>query len=85
MEGVYFILKKRTHDENKRKCVFFVSKKTFPKAIIRNKIKRQIRAIIKKINIREEKILVIPKKEALNASFEEKRQDLSLNIKRIVK
>lgn len=75
-EGLYFIVKRKTHSETKTPCVFSISKKTFKTAVLRNKIKRQIKDILRKTNKTNERALIIPKKEIVNASFVEIEKDL---------
>jgi len=75
-EGLYFILKRKTHSETKTPCVFSISKKTFKTAVLRNKIKRQIRSILRKTKKEREVFCVIPKKEIIGAKFKEIEKDL---------
>ena len=75
-EGIYFIVKKKTHRDTKTPCVFSLSKKVFKTAVLRNKIKRQIRVVIKKTKKGVTPILIIPKKETINKPFKEIEKDL---------
>lgn len=82
-EGTYFIVKRRTHCDTKTPCVFSLSQKTFKTAVLRNKIKRQMRVIIKKTKKEKESLIIIPKKEIFNKSFKEIEQDLINLLKKI--
>ena len=83
VEGIYFTVKKKTHSDIKAPCVFSLSKKTFKTAVLRNKIKRQIRTIIKKTEKENTPILLVPKKEIINKPFKEIEQDLINVLKKI--
>jgi|GEM_PF-2263017 len=75
-EGMYFIVKKKTHNDTLPGCVFSLSKKTFKTAVLRNKIKRQIRTIVKDTNKRKASVLVVPKKEIIRANYRSIKEDL---------
>ncbi|MFA5870531.1 MAG: ribonuclease P protein component [Candidatus Paceibacterota bacterium] len=76
VEGTYFIVKKETHRDTKTPCVFSLSKKIFKTAVLRNKIKRQMRVIVKKTKKGVAPMLIIPKKEIINKPFKEIEKDL---------
>lgn len=77
VEGMYFIVKKRTHSGTGRLCFFSISKKIFKNAVERNKLKRRIRAIIKKHDLKGKEVFIIPKKTVKKASFSDIEKDLS--------
>jgi len=76
-EGMYFIVKKRTHSGTGQLCFFSISKKILETAIERNKLKRRIRVIIKKHNLKGKEVFIIPKKTVKKASFSDIEKDLS--------
>ena len=79
VEGIYFVVKKETHRDTETPCVFSLSKKIFKTAVLRNKIKRQMRVIVKKTKKGVAPMLIIPKKEIINKPFKEIEKDL-LNL-----
>lgn len=82
IEGRYFIVKKATHSEQKTPCVFSVSKKIFKTAVERNKIKRQMRSILKKHKRKNEYNFIVPKKEIIGKSFKDIESDLVILLEK---
>lgn len=75
---------------NKDSCRFgiIVSKKISKKAVVRNKIKRQIREIIRKnipfiINQEQLDLIIIAKKEITEKSFTQIEEDINQTLKNV--
>jgi ribonuclease P protein component len=65
-----------------------ISKKICKKAVVRNKIKRQIREIIRKnipviINQEQFDLIIIPKKEIIEKSFTQIEEDINQMFKKV--
>lgn len=81
----FFIIFVTKNQKGHIRTAISVNKKNEKKAVNRNKIKRQIRAIIK--DVKDKKIsidmLIIPKKDFLSQNFLNKKEDLLVLIKKI--
>lgn len=77
----FLVLKYKKSGKNRGKAVIVISKKVSKKATARNKLKRQIRAVIrqqaKEKNIREEGITVIVSPEIVKKSFKQIEHEIS--------
>jgi len=84
--GIYSILKAKKNNQNNSRFAVIVGVKVSKKAVVRNKIKRQIRYIIKKNleNIQNGfDVGVMIKKEAVGKTFKEIEDDLVNSFKKI--
>ena len=83
MAGFLFVkYKNRTDKDNDTKII--VSLKVSKKAVDRNKVKRRIREILRKVDIRRGiDLVVMTNKEILTKSFKEVEEALILNLTRL--
>jgi len=81
----YIVLKKAKNDLKENRIGFSISTKISKKAVVRNKLKRQLRDIIKKNLDKMKKgydLVVIPKKEILEETYQEIEKTLIELIKK---
>ena len=75
----FFLLKKLSTPEKLVKFGIVISSKISKKAVVRNKIRRQIREVLKE-NLADiktgQKVMIVVKDTALNKDFKEIKQDL---------
>lgn len=69
------------------KIAIIASKKRFNKAVTRNKVKRQVKAIIRElsINLKSNNIVLVVKEEWLNKSFSENKMILNKLLTKLSK
>lgn len=81
----FFIIYTTKNTKKHLRTAISVNKKNEKKAVNRNKIKRQVRAIIREVKNKNIPIdmLIIPKKNFLEVDFSNKKQDLLVLIKKI--
>lgn len=81
------ILQTRPNDLEKKRVGFTVTKKTCPLAVDRNRIKRRFRALADHILSLKAKnntdYVIVGRKEALNAPFDQLEKDLLWCLKRL--
>ena len=78
-------LKKLPESEKPVKFGIVISSKISKKAVVRNKIRRQIREVLREnlINIKTgQKVMIVVKNTALDKDFKEIRQDLENLLKK---
>lgn len=77
--GKYLVVKKGGHSSSGRLCFFSISKKTFKTATERNKIKRQVRAIMRSSSLfPKNATTIIPKEAIKTASFSDIEKELRI-------
>lgn len=83
--GIYAILKTKPNKLSVSRFAVIAGTKVSKKAVVRNKLKRQIRAIIKKhldaIKSGQDVVIML-KKEAVNKQYSELEEDLLKSIKK---
>lgn len=76
--SLYFTFIYKPNDVKHLRYAILISKKNEKKAVHRNKIKRQIRSILRNCEFNKYffDVVIIPKKAFLNFNFENKKKDL---------
>lgn len=70
---------------NKWRIAIVASKKNFPLAVTRNKVKRQLKAIIRELNFQLQSldIVIIIKSNWLGSSYQENKEKVKIAFKKI--
>lgn len=80
-----FVIRYDRNEEQKLECAVVVGKKVDKRAVVRNKLKRQVVSLIKELILPETpvKLVIFAKKPLNGVSNEEKREELLKTLKTI--